>query len=288
MTSDEFLWRRLDPAKGKALENGCLEDTRVNILDAAKDWWHNTGAPNNILWIVGAPGAGKSTLATTIVKELAEAEPFCAKFFCSRDVRNLRDPRRIWRTLAYELAKNHEGVKAALMRILDEKKGDPQDDTVLDQFQQLIKHPLETHFKESRLQLRKAPYPVIIIDAIDECYSANGDDWNSLLKSLILWTNLSNPANFKLIVTGLERPDIGETLGGMALRIDLTTGEDVTEDSTRDIETFFAKKFAWIRKDFPHSNLPQDWPSREDLSEMTAYAAGLFLWADLVIKYVGQ
>lgn len=288
MTSDDYLRRRLDPAKGKALENSCLEDTRINILNETRKWLQDTESGENILWIVGAPGSGKSTVATTIAREFADAAPFCAKFFCSRDVRNLRDPRRIWRTLAYELAQSHEGVKAALMRILDEKKGNPQDDTVLDQFQQLIKDPLESHIKESRLQLHKSPYPVVVIDAIDECYSSNGDDWNSLLKSLIRWTKLSGFANFKLIVTSLDRPDIGEMLGGMSLRIDLTTGEGVTADSSRDIETFFTKKFAWIREDFPHSNLPPDWPSRGDMEEMTTYAAGLFLWADLVIKYVGQ
>ncbi len=137
--------------------HGCLNGTRVNILREVKDWLQDSKS-ENILWIVGAPGAGKSTIATTIAEKLADTVPFCSKFFCKRDVENLRDPRRIWRTLAYNLASKHDGVKAALMAtLIDKRIGDPLEISVCKQFENLIKSPLETDLKETGDKLSITP-----------------------------------------------------------------------------------------------------------------------------------
>ncbi len=61
------LRMQLDPVNQEALGDGCLEKTRVNILKEATDWLEDAKAPN-ILWIVGAPGTGKSTIATKIAR----------------------------------------------------------------------------------------------------------------------------------------------------------------------------------------------------------------------------
>ncbi len=87
--------------------------------------------------------------------------------------------------LAYSLATKHDGVKAALMTTLNPKtKGNPKDDSVIDQFEKLIKRPLETDLGETRFRLCKTGYPVIIVDALDECYPAENDNWRLLLNSL--------------------------------------------------------------------------------------------------------
>ncbi len=212
MTSDDFLRKRLYPADQQPLDDGCLEGTRVGILREAREWLQDCTSGKNILWIVGAPGAGKSTIATTIVRELAATAPFCSKFFSKRDVPHLRDPRQIWRTLAYSLAVKHDGVKVALMVTLNEKKNnEPKDDLVVDQFHQLIKGPLESDLKERRLRLHKLAYPVIVIDALDECNSASDNSWQSLLLSLAGWAEL--PGVFKLIVTSRDHFDLRANAG---------------------------------------------------------------------------
>ncbi len=297
MTSDGFLQMRLSPAEQQELEDDCLPDTRVKILQEARDWLKDCESARNILWIVGAPGAGKSTIATTLARELANKPPFLtkapsfAKFFSKRDKPTLRDPGKIWRTLAYSLAAysqavDHNGVKAALMITLSEKNSHPRDDSVIDQFNSLIKWPLETAFVKTVFLLHKTncPQVVIIIDALDECNSANVDRWHSLLDSLTRWTEL--PGIFKLVVTSRDHFDIRATLGNASCQIDLTTGGNVSDDSTNDIRKFFKMKFAEIRKKYP--GLPSDWPSEAAMEEMTYYAAGLFIWADMVVKYVGQ
>ncbi len=165
------------------------------------------------------------------------------------------------------------------MVTLSEKNGDPQNDLVIDQFEKLIKGPLETDLKETNFRLHKATYPVIIIDALDECYSANDNSWQSLLKSLAGWAEL--PGVFKLVVTSRDHGDLRKKLGQMSRQIDLTTGELASDDSKSDIRRFFTARFAEIREDF---SLPPEWPGEAVIQELTDYAAGLFI----CVKYVGQ
>lgn len=285
LTQEEFLQKRLGPATGRPLGGTCLEGTRVEIMYRAKSWLKDTNANENIMWIVGAPGAGKSTIATTIAKHLACEAPYCVKFFCKRDVPDLRDPRRIWRTVAFGLAENHEGVKSALMRTLTGSKGKPEDQSVDDQFDKLVHGPINTDSEETRFRAIKYPYPVIIIDALDECYPVDEDynDWNCMLSSIQSWSRLSK--GLKLIVTSRDHPDIREALGTASRHVRLPTGVDVSGDAGRDIRLFFETNFARVRKDF---KLSADWPSKSALQEVTKYAAGLFIWANMVVKYVGS
>ena len=68
------------------LDEGCLEGTRGGILDKVR-YWLQAEFPKNILWISGAPGAGKTTIATTIAKEFANTAPFCVRFpICHREI----------------------------------------------------------------------------------------------------------------------------------------------------------------------------------------------------------
>ncbi len=51
---------------------------------------------------------------------------------------------------------------------------------------------------------------------------------------------------------------------------------------------FFVEKFAKIIEEFEYLNLPSDWPGTELIEEMTAYAAGSFIWADMVVENIGE
>ncbi len=272
--SDKFLRERLDPANQAEPGDVCLEETRVEILKEATEWLEDQDPKtSNILWITGAPGTGKSTIATTLAKKF---EPTCASFFCKRDAPDLRNPRRIWRSLAYSLADKHSRVTA---RLMSEVKGrDPKYSSAIDQFTNLIKVPLETVTVP-----KGASYPVFLIDALDECDLENIDNWNSFLDSLKCWSNL--PSIFKLIVTSRYLPDIRTKLGAVSHRIDLTVGDDVSEDSKSDIGVFFTKKFGEISS---RSSSLSNWPKKEVIEEMTDCAAGLFIWAYMVVTYIGR
>ncbi|KLO08317.1 WD40 repeat-like protein [Schizopora paradoxa] len=280
--SDDFLRKRLDPANQDPLGKGCLPNTRMIVLRKIQDWLDSTDSNEKILWIVGAPGAGKTTVATSIANGLKNRGEPCAKFFAKRDKPHLSDARRIWPSLAYSLADRHDGVKAALMLALRDKSNmDVQDDAVLVQFEKLINRPLEMNRKEAGSRSREIPYPIFIVDALDECYSE--DNWASLLMSLARW-----PDGIKLIITTRYHHDVDEQPGEVSCRIDLATGDDVSADSRNDVRIFFEEKFKEMRSrsDFKFFSLPSIWPTKIEIQEMTNYAAGLFIWADMVVSYV--
>ncbi|KLO05511.1 hypothetical protein SCHPADRAFT_723450 [Schizopora paradoxa] len=282
MSSDDFLRKRLNPANQDPLGEGCLEDTRKNVLKKIWDWLDSTKSVEKILWVVGAPGAGKTTVATSIANDLKERGRPCSKFFAKRDISHLSDARRIWPSIAFSFADRHDGVKAALMLALRDKRNtDVQDDTVFVQFKKLIEGPLEMERKEAGSRPPEVPYPIIIVDGLDECYSE--DNWASLLMSLESW-----PDGVKLIITGRYHQDFDELLVKSSCRVDLATGGDVSTDSRDDVGMFFEKKFKEMRSrsDFKFFNLPPIWPTEAEIQEMTGYTAGLFIWADIVVNYV--
>jgi hypothetical protein len=71
-----------------------LSGTREGVINEIKSWLKDDNQPN-ILWIRGSPGAGKTTISSSIA-----AKHRCARFFFQRDVASLRDPGFVWRTIA--------------------------------------------------------------------------------------------------------------------------------------------------------------------------------------------
>jgi pantothenate kinase-related protein Tda10 len=57
-----------------------MEGTRQWIIDQIHTWLNDFQAPN-ILWLGGSPGAGKSTIASTLVSQLAELGRLGSSFF---------------------------------------------------------------------------------------------------------------------------------------------------------------------------------------------------------------
>lgn len=248
----------------------------MNILKEVRRWLENDKAPN-ILWIEGAPGAGKSAIATTLANH-DSLKATCATFFCQRDVLRLRDPSWIWRTVAFGLSEKHDAIASSLNSTLKEKGTCPNVQTVEGQLEILIAGLIKFIPDNGR-------YPVIIIDALDECDAAVGNTWKSLLDSFNSWSKKLS-GKFKLIVTSRSHPDIRLALGpkDMSQHIDLGTGDDVSDDSTNDITLFFNKRFATMRDNI---GLPSGEPNADEIHRLAEYAAGLFIWAETVIEYVG-
>ncbi|KLO04488.1 hypothetical protein SCHPADRAFT_1003285 [Schizopora paradoxa] len=279
-TAEDYLRRRLSPVTQDPLGEGCLAETRLAVLNRVREWLDNADSEKRILWIVGAPGAGKTSIATSIAKGLRN-RPY-AKFFAKRDKPDLSDARRIWPSVACSLAEKHDGMKAALMLALrDEKNTDVRDLSVFHQFENFFKGPLEMDFKETGS--RSSEVPVVIIDALDECYSRESSNWDSLLESLAGWPN-----NSKLIITSRYHYDLPERPSETYNFFDLVTGLNAPEENKNDIKVFFTIKFTQMKstKAFRDFDLPKEWPRREEIEEMTTYASGLFIWADMAVKYI--
>src|SRR5882724_8047922 len=79
----------------------CLEGTRVEILQSITDWLSMPSGGQNILWLHGPAGSGKSTISTTIAERFRTLRRLGAFIFFDR---NKSDPAAVIRTMAHQLA----------------------------------------------------------------------------------------------------------------------------------------------------------------------------------------
>jgi len=87
---------------------------------------------------------------------------------------------------------------------------------------------------------------------------------------------------FRLIVTGRDER-VPLLFRSCCKQIELPTGAEVDLDTTQNIRKFFEHRFA----DIGGPSL-DDWPGEKVLDTLTTRAAGLFIWAETVIRFVEQ
>ena len=67
----------------------------------------------------------------------------------------------------------------------------------------------------------------------------------------------------------------------------LDSGENVSPSSSCDIHLFLCREFARIASEYPESLSPA-WPGKEIIKGFTKRSAGLFIYADTLIKFVDE
>lgn len=109
------LLERLNPIGSASYqgEHRCMQGTRTMILDDITTWAIKTfdrdtpaHCPNtdNIFWLYGMPGLGKTSVANSLCHLLHNKRSLGGSFFCRRDDPILREPKRVLPTLIYRLA----------------------------------------------------------------------------------------------------------------------------------------------------------------------------------------
>jgi hypothetical protein len=227
-----------------------------------------------MLLICGSPGAGKSAIAASITFDLHERRRLASSFAFKHDNASLSDPSVVWRTVAFDLARFHPGVKSRLIEIL--KDVDPGRDLAL-QYQQLIAEPL----MKNQNELISKP-PVIVLDALDECGSdrSQSDERRRFLETLTQWRRLSR--TFKLIVTSRDER-LPNSFRQSCKTIVLHTGHRVASETTRDIRRFLESRFALVAEGYPSL---RNWPGERAINRLADRSAGLFIWAETLIRFV--
>ncbi|KIK50732.1 hypothetical protein GYMLUDRAFT_145460, partial [Collybiopsis luxurians FD-317 M1] len=141
----------------------CTPGTRVEILDKIMKW-ANTASEDQVYWIGGMAGTGKSTIAKSLCDSF-EMENLAGAFFCSRQLKACQDHTRIIPTIAYQLARYSRSFAEALIKELQNDQ-DLADKEIDKQMDLLLKKPWE---KANLVYKQTATIPIIVIDALDEC-----------------------------------------------------------------------------------------------------------------------
>ncbi|KAF8601236.1 hypothetical protein BDV93DRAFT_585628, partial [Ceratobasidium sp. AG-I] len=187
---------RYDPPETTKLRrNGCMPGTRVEVLDKLKAWAENSKS-ENIYWLNGMAGTGKTTIAYSFCDQLKSSLALAASFFCSRQVKECRDVNLILPTLAYQLARFSRPFQHHLSKAI-EKDPDIHTRKIPEQFQKLIVEPLLKSKDTIPLDL------VVVIDALDEC-----DNKGGVCQILGVFLSHSTQLPLKFFVTSRPEPRI--------------------------------------------------------------------------------
>jgi len=88
----------------------CLKGTRVKLLEEIEQWSRDPNSPP-IFWLAGFAGSGKSTISRTLARKWFEEGRIVGSFFSSRDEQDLRQTKKLFSTLAYQLTRLIRSLK---------------------------------------------------------------------------------------------------------------------------------------------------------------------------------
>ena len=265
------IMRSLKPADMNAADRStCLPGTRQDCLKEVIDWLM-TPSDQNMLWLYGAAGLGKSTIATTIADYFGGLHRRGAFLFFDRNFPLESAPKRVISTLAYQLAQQHRAICSAIFTAIDHRP-------------QLVSDPLGTQIKSLLLEpLLKAAAQIegpiiIILDALDECGDAAS---RRQLLDLLSQEFSGLPSQFRILITSRPEHDIKCAFSS---RSHIHT-IDVSKASDEDMRRYFRHEMGRIyEKRHEIDELPVHWPGEEAIRRLTLYATGLFIWAATAMK----
>ncbi|KAG8694725.1 hypothetical protein FRC08_008298 [Ceratobasidium sp. 394] len=243
----------------------CLQDTRTNVLQDLQEWVHY-GKFHKVYWLSGTSGSGKTTIAYSLCEYLENSGRPAASFFCSRDLPDCRDVRRILPNVAYQLARLSRPLRRAISNSLER---DPEvcSQPIKNQFERLIAMPLEEVGHTPGVDV------VVVIDALEECEDKDGI--NQLLDAFF---KDSSGLPVKFLVTSRQNLGILDRMRAsldLLKRSELRLHEIDRTVSQQDVRTYLK------------AGLERFGLSDDDLECLARRSGGSFIYAVSVLKYVG-
>ena len=261
------------------IPTGCMEGTRVKILDDLEAWALDDELSSKVYWIVGMAGTGKSTILQTLCEILDRKNMLGASFFCSRGSENARNARLIIPAIAHSLASTSPCIKSEVVKAIenDPDLAEPTYINLVDQFNKLIRDPVQVSVKNA-----VKTYKIIVIDAVDEC--SNLQLVSSLIR-LILESASTIP--LKVFIASRDEPLIRCAFTSLPrLRTAFYLHEADKDVVKGDIRMYLEKSLAKIKQD--HGHTLDTWPPQSDISALLDRSGTLFIYAATAIHYISE
>ena len=252
-----------------------MKGTRRDVLVQLENWLKDE-QDKRVFWLNGLAGTGKSTIAQTFAEMSFADGKLGASFFCSRDFDNKSNLRSIFPTLAFQLALCYPHFRQELLPVLAANP-DVGQESLTSQLEKLLIGPL---------QAIETP-TLIIIDALDECQDK--EPASALLS--VLSRYVDKIPLVKFFITGRPEPRIrsGFRLELLRPHTDVLRLHDVEPNLVdSDIKLFLKAQLSDIAKTQSNCSLTEDWPSPQDIEAVCKKAAGFFIHASTVVKFVAS
>jgi hypothetical protein len=251
----------------------CSEGTQVDILRALSRWTRHDGA-RRICWLQGHVGTGKSTIAHTIAKQLANEKRLAFSFFFSRRSPDRSDIAKFFPTFAFQLACFLPPVQEAMQRAL-EKNPAILYQGLDEQFAKLIVEPV--------LAIPEpVPSMTIVIDGLDEY---DGRDGRVPLKRLISLLVDGSPDcfPFRFLLTSRPEAYIREIFDIPSIH--KKTHHLALQDfkSRHEVYNYLRSELLEVQR---KRKLPENWLLKDDLEKLSERSDGLYIYAITLIRFI--
>ncbi|KAI3611298.1 nwd2 [Moniliophthora roreri] len=263
----------------------CHPNTCQEVQNVIYDWIHSPSPENQVFWLYGPAGAGKSAIAQTIAETAQQKGYLASSFFFSRT-----DPKRntagsLFLIVAYGLAISIPELRVPIGQAIE------KDPAVLrasleEQFEKLIVEPCKT------LKQLHGPSWLIVVDGLDEC---SGSRYAKQEQQRILFiiakamAALMRCIRLRFLICSRPEPPIREAFDTDGFRWLLhRIALDNTFETSRDMVIFLTAEFKRIRTSprNHHIRFPIPWPAPGVVDELVQKASGQFIYAATVIKFV--
>ena len=216
------------------------------------DWM--LGVRPSLLWCHARPGAGKSVLASFLAQSYLNAGEICGYLPFRYNSQTLRDPVNLLRTLAYQLAKQDDNVREALLYLFAEG---------LDLKNTKLAYIWQKLFCNGILCLQPSEPIYWVLDGIDEA------EPEPMLLLLSLLADLQRSAtSVKVVFLSRYTRELSNRLQSLPLSV----SEIVPDDNSEDIDLYTSERLRLSSLDLRGIHYT------EIRNLITRRANGTFLW----------
>ncbi|KAJ6490914.1 hypothetical protein C8R45DRAFT_195088 [Mycena sanguinolenta] len=274
----------------------CHPDTRTRLLQVLSKWasgiepprnwtshdWstlseqddgENNGPSSRILWLHGPAGSGKSAVAQSLCQKLKEEDRLGGSFFFKRGHPSRGNARRLFPTIAYQLALLLPELKQHISRAIE---NDPAivDRSLSTQLQELIRDPCR--------KTRVSNPLCIIIDGLDEC---DGEDVQQAILQEIGCALCHEGLPILFLVASRPEAHIRETFAEPCLAAYHRPLN--IEQSFEDVRKYLQAEFDRIHHQHQTMTaVPFPWPEAEIFEQIVRTSSGYFIYVSTVVKFI--
>ncbi|KAF7363084.1 WD40 repeat-like protein [Mycena venus] len=269
------ILKNLNPVKMNSNQDGCLLGTRRDILSLIITELTKPFAldSQNIFWLYGVAGAGKSAIATSIRQTFNTLGLLGASLFFTRS-NEASNPASVIPTLAYCLAESNTHIGSEICLAMRQHLH-IVDAPIEDQFQRLLAEPLDRAKDHIHGPI------IIILDALDEC----GDPESRRRLISLISNRFTGLPLLRILIT--SRPDLDIAAAFRDQSSIVKTPLDITKPSSlEDVHRYIDAEMIDVRQMHFSWNLGPTWPGKEKIDVLSTFAAGLFIWASTATKYL--
>lgn len=227
-------------------------------------------------WLKGAAGTGKTTVAHTVAS-LARAWGLLGAdfFFSRRGEAELRDPKRVFPTIAYQLARFDRDFCRAITSAL-ERDPEARFATLPQQLTRLIVKPLRS------LQQPRDRIVVVVFDAFDEC----APDGAAEILTLLVEALPSLPFILRIFITGRPEPHIYSILVPSP-NLHIAALHDIEDSIVKeDIRRYLTARLRGLANLPGFQDLLEDWITDAEIQILVDAAGTFFIHAATSIRFL--